>query len=189
MSTSKKGLSEDDLRGKGFRELSPGQWAKVASGDGNEVLSAPTPRRRTLRDLIVNDHSTADVIGKMTAPAITAKASTNNSQAPKMNGLEKEYSQLLENRRLIGEIINWYFEPVKLRLAGSTFYKPDFMVVLTNGEIEFHETKGTWRGEKAAHWEDDARVKIKVAASMYPFRFMAASKKDNHWKYEQFKNC
>ncbi len=37
------------------------------------------------------------------------------------------------------------------------------------------------------HWEDDARVKIKVAAEMYPFRFVAitSSRKDG-FAYEEF---
>ena len=39
--------------------------------------------------------------------------------------------------------------------------------------MELHEVKG--------HWQDDARVKIKVAAEQYPFRFVAVkarAKKD-----------
>jgi hypothetical protein len=70
------------------------------------------------------------------------------------------------------------FEPVKLRLAAATFYTPDFMVTRDDGEIVFHEVKGGW-------WEDDARVKIKVAAEMYPeFRFIAAVVKKRGGKYE-----
>ena len=38
------------------------------------------------------------------------------------------------------------------------------------------------------HWEDDARVKIKVAAAMFPFTFIAvfaAPKKDGGgWRFE-----
>jgi hypothetical protein len=37
-----------------------------------------------------------------------------------------------------------------------------------DGSLECHEVKG--------FWADDARVKIKVAAEMYPFRFIAIMK-------------
>lgn len=122
----------------------------------------------------------------MTAPKIIGTVSA--SIGPKMNGLEAEYASMLEARKMVGEILHWHYEAVKLRLAGRTYYSPDFMVVLANREVEFHEVKGKWKGSKAAHWEDDARVKIKVAATLFPYRFMAASKKDGGWIYEQFKN-
>ena len=54
---------------------------------------------------------------------------------------------------------------VKLRLADKTFYTPDFAVMAGDGFMEMHEVKG--------FWTDDARVKIKVAADQYPFRFIA----------------
>ena len=79
--------------------------------------------------------------------------------------------------------VAWYkFEGLKLRLADNTFYTPDFAVMLQNGQIEVHEVKG--------FWQDDARVKIKVAASLYPFKFIAitkeAKKRGGGWKVEEF---
>ena len=42
-----------------------------------------------------------------------------------------------------------------------------------------HEVKG--------HWEDDARVKIKVAATQHPwFRFLAVKAGKTGWQYETF---
>ena len=41
--------------------------------------------------------------------------------------------------------------------------------MLSNGQLEAHEVKG--------FWEDDAKVKIKVAAELYPFSFVAVTKK------------
>jgi hypothetical protein len=44
--------------------------------------------------------------------------------------------------------------------------------------------------EVKGHWEEDARVKIKVAASIYPFRFIAvtarARKDGGGWVLEEF---
>lgn len=81
-----------------------------------------------------------------------------------MNKLEAAYSLQLRARQIAGEVLWFKYEAVKLRLAEKTFYTPDFAVMLDNGELEMHECKG-WM-------EEDANVKIKVAASMYPFRFI-----------------
>lgn len=99
-----------------------------------------------------------------------------------MNKTESEYCQLLELRKRVGEIVWYRFEGIKLRLADNTFYTPDFAVMLSTGEMEMHEVKG--------FWTDDARVKIKVAAEQYPFRFIAvkpkAKKAGGGWEVEEF---
>lgn len=86
-----------------------------------------------------------------------------------MNKTEAEYARFLELRKAAGEIAWFAFEGVKLRLADKTFYTPDFAVMRADGLIEMHEVKG--------HWMDDARVKIKVAAEQFPFRFLAFKKR------------
>ena len=101
-----------------------------------------------------------------------------------MNKLEARYAEHLELRRLAKEV-EWYaFDAVKIRLADNTFYTPDFLVMLADGTLEIHEVKGVW--------EDDARVKIKVAADKFPFRFIAitqrAKKNGGGWEYENFKD-
>lgn len=98
------------------------------------------------------------------------------------NKSEAAYEVHLEARRVAGEIAWFKFEGVKLRLADNTFYTPDYAVMLSSGEMEMHEVKG--------YWEDDARVKIKVASEMYPFRFVAvqprAKKYGGGWTTEVF---
>ncbi|MDR2365852.1 MAG: DUF1064 domain-containing protein [Zoogloeaceae bacterium] len=90
-------------------------------------------------------------------------------KAGHMNQTEAEYGNLLAIRKSAGEVAWFLFEGVKLRLADNTFYTPDFVVMLANGEMEMHEVKG--------FWQDDARVKIKVAADRFPFRFLAMRKR------------
>lgn len=91
-----------------------------------------------------------------------------------MNRLESVYAAHLTERIATGEVAHWMFDAVSLRLADRTFYKPDFLVLLANGELEVHETKG--------FMEDDAAVKLKVAADRFWwFRFVlvkAKAKKD-----------
>ena len=84
------------------------------------------------------------------------------------NKLEAEYEQELKLRQAVGKVAWFRFEGLKLRLADNTFYTPDFAVMLASGVMECHETKG--------FWTDDARAKIKIAAEMYPFRFIAIKK-------------
>jgi hypothetical protein len=105
--------------------------------------------------------------------------------AGQMNKTEAAYAQVLEMRRLAGEIVAFKFEAVTLRLAVRTRYKPDFLVKLANGDTEIHEVKGFWK--------DDARVKIKVAAELYRdfYRFIAITKPkrkggNSEWLKEQF---
>jgi len=85
-----------------------------------------------------------------------------------MNKTEAAYGAHLEARKISGEVVWYKFEGLKFRLADNTFYTPDFAVMLANGELEAHEVKG-WMA-------DDANVKIKVAADMYPIRFFIVRK-------------
>jgi hypothetical protein len=101
-----------------------------------------------------------------------------------MNKTEAAYARRLELQRVAGEISWWKFEGIKLRLADNTFYTPDFNVMIgEDGVLEMREVKGGF-------WMEDARVKIKVAAAMYPFRFIGvmpiAKNKGGGWKTEQF---
>lgn len=83
-------------------------------------------------------------------------------------------------------------EPLRLKLGRRAYYKPDFLVVggfnMVNENRQpvnmiFYEVKGQWR--------EAARVRIKVAASKYPWaKFIAVvkqKKKDGGgWKEEVF---
>ena len=96
----------------------------------------------------------------------------------KMNKLELSYRQLLEQRKMAGEIVRYRYEPLKFKLAPNTFYTPDFMVTFED-RVEIHETKG--------FWEEDARIKIKMAAELYPeFIFVGVQYKKKQWTYEYF---
>lgn len=96
-----------------------------------------------------------------------------------MNGTESKYALHLEAKRIAGEIFAYSFETITLKLADGCRYTPDFVVINRELEIEFHEVKG--------FWQDDARVKIKVAASKFPFRFVGVQYKKREWVFEEFK--
>lgn len=99
-----------------------------------------------------------------------------------MNKTEAAYAAFLCDEQHAGRVQWFKFEGVKLRLADNTFYTPDFAVMADDGVLEMREVKG--------FWQDDARAKIKIAADIYPFRFMAIKvkpKKDGGgWSVEHF---
>lgn len=86
-----------------------------------------------------------------------------------MNGTERRYAEFLDMRIRAGQIVSYLFDSVKLKLADNTFYTPDFFVIHADDCVEIHEVKGTSKGKPFV--EDDAAVKIKVAAEKFPFRF------------------
>lgn len=93
------------------------------------------------------------------------------------NSTEVRYGEELELRRLAGEV-EWYkFEAFKVRLADGTFYTSDYAVMMADGELQIHEVKAgriDQSGKLQMLTEDASKIKIKVAADMYPFRFMWA---------------
>lgn len=103
-------------------------------------------------------------------------------KAGTLNKTELAYQAHLAARQAAGEIVWHKFECIKFRLADNTFYTPDFVVMLADGQMEAHEVKG--------YWQDDARVKIKVAAETYPLKFLAvkvrAKKDGGGWSVEEF---
>ncbi len=113
-------------------------------------------------------HSTVQALGRL--------------KTGEMNKTEAAYAGHLELRRRAGEVEAVWFEGITLKLAEGCRYTPDFLVMLADGRLEAHEVKG--------FWTDDARVKIKVAASKFPFRFVALKalprKAGGGWEEEDF---
>ena len=94
---------------------------------------------------------------------------TGKVRDPGMNKTEAEYAGILEARRKKGEIAWWQYEAITLKLADNTRYTPDFVVLLASGELEVHETKGGFIRE-------DGWLKLKIAAGMFPLRFLLCQK-------------
>ena len=91
-----------------------------------------------------------------------------------MNKGEAAYAQHLEERKRAGEIVEYLFEPEKLRLADLAYYSPDFFVMLPDGGVEFHEVKGRTTRKRSdgtrvdAPWSrEDAKLKIRFAAERF----------------------
>ena len=110
--------------------------------------------------------------------AVALPVATGTVREPAMNKTEAEYAGMLEARRLRGEVAWWRYEAITLKLADNTRYTPDFLVLLPDGALEIHETKG-------GYIREDGWLKLKVAAALFPFRFFmcqkAAKKDGGEW--------
>lgn len=89
-----------------------------------------------------------------------------------MNKTEAQYAEHLECERLSGRLAWWAFEPIKLKLADSTFYTPDFALLMPNGQLVLDDVKG--RKGDSYFCQEDSKLKVKVAAQAFPmvFRFV-----------------
>jgi|GEM_PF-6073082 Uncharacterized conserved protein len=93
--------------------------------------------------------------------------------APPSDGMNKLERAFWERaREEFGD--NVYREPFKLRLAGRTYYTPDFLVA-DAGLYDVYEIKGFMR--------DDASCKLKVAAETFPcFQFILVTRIKRRWE-------
>lgn len=97
--------------------------------------------------------------GKFSRPAFARRHHTREG----MNATEKRYSEHLDQLIQSGSATWWAFEVIKVEIGSGSFYRPDFVVQLADGSVELHEVKG--------YMTEAARLRIKVAASRYPFVF------------------
>jgi hypothetical protein len=105
-----------------------------------------------------------------------------------MNETERQFAGHLERLRLAGLVLWYAFEPIRVRLAdrSEVWYKPDFGAVMADWRFVLFEVKGRWR--------EAARVRIKIAASLSPFPFIAVRKGGSSgglptWSFETFPGC
>lgn len=109
---------------------------------------------------------------------MTRLALKTKPRAPRhaMNKTEARYNAVLEGRYQRGEIKGYGFQRYTFRLADDTRYTPDFHVVTLDDVLEFHEVKGGFARE-------DAILKLKLAAEMFPHPFKLAKwTKESGWK-------
>jgi len=111
----------------------------------------------------------------------------------RMNKTETRYAQHLAAFQMTGEIIWWAFEPMKFRLADNTHWTPDFGVQFDSSMpfshedlVTFVDVKGTRKNGKA--WvEEDAQLKIKICAKLFPmFRFVQSWWWNGKWEEREY---
>jgi hypothetical protein len=127
---------------------------------------------------------TALIDGK---PAGSRTMALGRLKVGERNRTEAAYESHLEMRRRVGEILWYDFERMTFRLADDTRFTPDFNLLLANGILECHEVKGTTTRDsvagkrKAPYILDDARVKVRVAAELFPIVFKIVYLDAGNW--------
>lgn len=118
----------------------------------------------------------------MIRPHWTTFARGKRRKPGTMNGTEAKYAEHLDRLKLTGEVLWYRFEGIRFRIGEGANYTPDFIVMRPSGLIECIEVKG--------FWAEAAKVRIKVAADIYPFRFVAVKKQSKKagggWTEEEF---
>lgn len=135
---------------------------------------------------------TALIDGRAPRAAAPAHFALGRLKSGVRNKTEAAYEQHLEMRKQVGEVLWFAFEGITLKLAPDTRFTPDFAVLLASGILECHDTKGTTTlqrrsGErvKAPYFQEDAKIKMKVAASMFPLVFKVVYFADRSWIEEE----
>lgn len=90
-------------------------------------------------------------------------------KAGQMNKTEERFAQMLELERHAGRVKWWKFEGIKLMLAKNTSITVDFAMLPDTDILTMIDVKGS-----KSMVTDDARVKMKLAAELYPFVFKLA---------------
>ncbi len=107
-----------------------------------------------------------------------------------MNKAEEAYAAHLADRKLRGEIADYRFESITLKIGPDCRYTADFSVLAADYTLELHEVKpGTKAKDKdgnvrlnedgthvvKAFYQDTSMVKVRAAAAAFPWlRFCVA---------------
>ena len=119
-----------------------------------------------------------------------AKGRTGRKTKGEPNKLESAYMAYLDILQSAGEIIAWQFERVTFTLTlarpatggepatRAHTYTPDFLVMMADNRIEFHDTKG--------FLDQKDYDKMKIAAEQSPwFRFVIVKKNGSSWNLRE----
>ena len=80
---------------------------------------------------------------------------------------EQAYAGYLEVLRRAGQVADWRYEPVTLKLAQGVRYTPDFLTLYPDGSMSFHEVKGR---KLDSFWSRPVgKVKVRLAAALFPW--------------------
>jgi hypothetical protein len=94
------------------------------------------------------------------------------------NKTEARYDVHLRLLQCAGEILDYRWDAINLRLGPDVHYRPDFLVVYPD-RFEVHEVKGNF-------CRDDARVKVRTAAAIYSWwKFKVVRWIKGNWEVEE----
>ena len=117
----------------------------------------------------------AKINGKAIEAAEAEKDKRYQPKRGEMNKTERRYADQLDAWKAIGTVVAWWFDPFSFRLAARTYYRPDFLVQWATGVLQIVDVKG--------YWEEDAKVKYKLAREMFScFQWAAVRRVKGGWE-------
>jgi len=185
----------------GLRKLFDEQF--VRTEDGN-IVERPNPKRIVRTEvpetvapepIKVNNRMIVQVpeqkvqssIIQDPMPFIPHSAMNVGADEIALSNLNKTETRYLEILRSRPENIWIGVHVFRLRIAANTHYTPDFAALDTEGVFTFYDSKGGWTFE-------DAQLKMKLVARMFPFfrwvkaeLILATKKRDESLKETTFR--
>lgn len=126
-----------------------------------------------LRELGISPAPPAKSPKKAVSGAVRAKPTMRQNRG----GMNKTEQAFYEHLKTTLPEFRIYAQSFTLKIANGCRYTPDFVLIGDDGRLHAYETKGFMR--------DDAAVKIKVAASLYPaIQFTLVHRKKGAWHME-----
>ena len=134
--------------------------------DVDALLAAQTPRAEQPAE-------------KIAIPKDRKKPAPTRGQ----NKTEAAFARHLDDLRHFGKIHAYWFEPIKILLAPQTTLRLDYIIQRTDMTLAGVDVKGRWG--QTIHVEDDAAVKLKVAAGHHKYMdyYIAAWQKRGGWEF------
>lgn len=140
----------------GMRRLFEQQYAEDAQRKALELQPAPQPQQKSLAE---------PALTVAFRPYAAMNVGADAVALADLNKTEKRYYEILKTRP---DLVWIGVHTFRLRLAANTHYTPDFTTLDTQGVLTMIDTKGAFT------WED-AQLKMKLAARLFPFfRFVKA---------------
>lgn len=126
-----------------------------------------------------NAHLVREFIPTSNATSLECNISISTDVA-KLNKTERAYLGYIETLKKVGQFQWIGVQSTTFKLADDCRYTPDFITLELDGKVTAREVKGFFR--------DDAKVKIKVAARMFPWvQFVLVRKIKGGWHHEPVK--
>ena len=112
-------------------------------------------------------------------------------KAGELSQVETRYESHLQLLKITGKIQDYWPHKFTWRLANGTHYRADFLVLLPDGHLEIHETKGGKKNKDTGEWqpfsEEDALLKVKWVAEQCPIPIKVAFEAGrNNWLHKEF---
>ena len=110
----------------------------------------------------------------------------------KRNKTEAAYEVYLDSLKGSGSIVDYWFEPLSLRLAEADTgqplrYTPDFMILAGDGTVYIDDVKAAKTKKGVAFDDPAAIIRIKAAANRYPlfvFRLVRPDRQGG-WEFKE----